>query len=200
MQKQVLETFGEDPTERVLGNRWNVVADFDNPCQVLSTLSCIAGQGFTDASPIKCQEIDQLWKTTGQSNDTEHLAQLRGSQVVDVVQHDDERPVTSLHRLFDASTLRHDGIDVLGALQREGSGSTWLDTCHVCVQRGREGVAIPDQLISKLPLGLAEDTQLRGDLLEEGPDELLALGEHPRVELKDRSDWWNGQLFDDQVQ
>jgi hypothetical protein len=61
-------------------------------------------------------------------------------------------------------------------------------------------VAIPDQLISKLPLGLAGDTQLGGDLLEEGTDELLALGEHPRVELKDRSYWWNGQLFDDQVQ
>jgi hypothetical protein len=61
-------------------------------------------------------------------------------------------------------------------------------------------LAILDQLISKLPLGLAEDTQLRGDLLEEGTDQLLALGEHPRVELKDRSGRWKGQLFDDQVQ
>jgi hypothetical protein len=61
-------------------------------------------------------------------------------------------------------------------------------------------LAVLDQLISKLPVGLAQATQLRGDLLEEGTDELLALGEHPRVELKDRLDWWNGQLFDDQVQ
>ena len=61
-------------------------------------------------------------------------------------------------------------------------------------------MAILDQLFSKLPLGLAEVTQLGGDLLEERTDELLALGEHPRVELKDRSGGWKGELFGDEVQ
>ena len=56
-------------------------------------------------------------------------------------------------------------------------------------------MAILDQLISKLPLGLTEDTQLGGDLLEEGTDELLALGEHPWVELKNRSGGWKGEML-----
>ena len=61
-------------------------------------------------------------------------------------------------------------------------------------------MAILDQLISKLPLGLAEDTELGGDLFEEGTDELLALGEHPRIELKNRSGGWKGESFGDEVQ